>query len=136
MSLRRRELGQHVGDDVVQQIGQTREGQPHFRAARLGREDADTVPTRTLDALPPNTRLPDTGFALEEECARPDRHVRKELIEARELRLSADERLESCWFPHRRFDGSLLLPDSTNWRAAPVPTEANVVAPVFGVVAS
>ena len=50
MSLRRRELRQHVNNEPIQQIGQTCERQPHLGAARLGQENS--APPRRARSTP------------------------------------------------------------------------------------
>jgi hypothetical protein len=102
-SLRSRQLGQNVLENVFEQISQPGVSEPTLGLGRPRRKDAQSPLAGRLDACEPERRLPDARLALEHECRRPSRRSVEEGVECVEFLLPADDaRTRVC--PGFRFE--------------------------------
>ena len=65
-----RQLGQHVGERVLEQVSQPGMGDSELDLGGPGGEDAQPALPRRLDTGEPERRLPDPGLALQDERRR------------------------------------------------------------------
>ena len=83
--------GQHLVEDVLEEIAEPDVREPALGLGRPRREHAQAPPARSLDAREPERRLADPRLALEHERGRPLVGAVDEGVERGELLVPADD---------------------------------------------
>ncbi len=91
LPLGRWQLRERRSGHLAEQISEPGEPELRLGLSRAGREHRDASQVRTLDPLPPEASLADPRLTLQEEPAGSSFETREEPVQARELRLPADE---------------------------------------------
>jgi hypothetical protein len=87
----RRQLGEDVCQDILQEVGEPRKGEPGLRRTRSGLEHSIRTVMGEADAFAPQGRLSDPCPAFDDERGRGGRDVVEKARQLGQLRLSADD---------------------------------------------
>ena len=88
---RRRQRGQRLLDDVLEEVAQTNVGKVALSLGRSRRENPQACRARVLDARKPERRLPDARLALQHECGRPRVRSVDESVDRSKFLFPADD---------------------------------------------
>jgi hypothetical protein len=114
--LRRRQITEYVVESVAEEIADAGEGKLGIRFARACRRDAEAVHAAEADRLRPETRLPYSRLALEEQRTRSPSNGTEERVDVLQLGRAADEGAGAGRGRHQRLAASSVRERTPSFR--------------------